>query len=348
MATKLRAHGRGVAVPTSVKKNAKVCLKVCSKCPNGCVEYRLQKSPRRIAYAKGGGFEPVVALTNHDDIIRGQLLEFGQDALHSPGRSAPKGESVENWGNEFHDEYHLEQDVRGLAKFFAKDDKTGMSRRLIEAFLRRERPDRPDQLRIWSDQAYDDAVAKHQNMLDFMDLTMGHPSLKAVQDQKAPMSQVRVHQALQLAGWDVNRAKVVDDLGAPAFNRGGIEVGGERFEHKLVKILWKTEDYSNGLLLMVDGIQHVLVDVESYEYVSCKQEYTIDLRFAIFDVFGLDDADLTKGIALGFEFGAQNRLRTSPQIGFTAWWQLQHQYDYPPLITRAVVQRSYTFPTRGE
>jgi|WetSurMetagenome_2_1015567.scaffolds.fasta_scaffold2166359_1 hypothetical protein len=33
-------------------------------------------------------------------------------------------------------------------------------------------------------------------------------------------------------------------------------------------------------------------------------------------------------------------------IGITAWWQLQHQYGYAPLVTRTVVEQSFEVPTK--
>ena len=97
----------------------------------------------------------------------------------------------------------------------------------------------------------------------------------------------------------------------------------------------------NGLFLMINGVAYVFVYVQAYEYHSCTEEYTIKLKFALYDVFGLDDVDLNR-------FGADTDWSTSDTaMGITAWWQLQHQFGYVPLITRAVVERDFTVSTRG-
>jgi hypothetical protein len=33
-------------------------------------------------------------------------------------------------------------------------------------------------------------------------------------------------------------------------------------------------------------------------------------------------------------------------FGITAWWQLQHQYGYAPLVTRVVVEQSFEVPAK--
>lgn len=68
--------------------------------------------------------------------------------------------------------------------------------------------------------------------------------------------------------------------------------------------------------------------------------YHIKFRFVFYDVFGLDDEDL-------IEYGASSDswMNSDASIGFTAWWQLQHQYAYAPLVTRIIIDKTYEVPT---
>ncbi len=59
----------------------------------------------------------------------------------------------------------------------------------------------------------------------------------------------------------------------------------------------------------------------------------------LYDVFGLDDDDLS-------EYGARSTglFASDAAVGITAWWQLQHQFNYAPLVTRIVVEKTYQSP----
>lgn len=63
------------------------------------------------------------------------------------------------------------------------------------------------------------------------------------------------------------------------------------------------------------------------------------MRFIFYDVFGLDDDDLK-------EFGAKSDgiFSSSASVGITAWWQLQHQHGFAPLVTRIIVNKRYEVP----
>jgi len=306
-------------VPASVKKRASVSLKACSRCPDGCVTHTLQHGPKRIGVASAG----MNAVTGHpvdDEVCHGQWFPFGQDLLHSLGRAAPGGVSVRPfWRDwmELDSEPTLREDMRRLAGIFDLTG-SGKSRRVIDAFLSKK-----TKVELYTDPELDAAVKRARNFIGFSEACLG---AKPREGQTRP----RIHQSLQAAGWDVNRALPVVDLGAPAFNRGHADARWGMFR----------EDFANGLALMMDATQYVMVDVESYEYTSCRRSYQIGLRFAVYDVFGLDDIDLEK-------FGtSQRHLSLDAQVGITAWWQLQHQRDYAPLITRALVRESYHVPTR--
>ena len=76
-----------------------------------------------------------------------------------------------------------------------------------------------------------------------------------------------------------------------------------------------------------------------YHYDKDEKFYHIRLKFMGYDVFGLDDGDLAR-------FGAKRSWSISePGVGITAWWQLQHQHEYAPLVTRFVVEDTFGYPT---
>ncbi|NBC44379.1 hypothetical protein GTZ93_31690 [Corallococcus exiguus] len=112
-------------------------------------------------------------------------------------------------------------------------------------------------------------------------------------------------------------------LGVPAFNEGSPA--------------WHTGDFSNGLGVMINGIQHVVVIAKEYRFDRPKSEYTIKLEYVFYDVFGLDDDDLQ-------EYGADGGFDSDASQGITAWWQLQFQHGYVPLITRIAFEREFTVP----
>ena len=179
----------------------------------------------------------------------------------------------------------------------------------------------------------------------------------------------RIHQALQASAWDVNSATVCNPV-APAFNDGA--------GHDMnVAIVLRSGDFGNGLFVMIDSVTHVLVFVNSYEYDRCRQQYTISSTFELYDSFGIDEDDIRKfgtgserwqkavnarkaaeaaKIAavvaqsdLGQAAAEIARLEAQEIIdaaeGITAWWQLQHQFNYAPLITKATVKRTFTVST---
>jgi hypothetical protein len=113
----------------------------------------------------------------------------------------------------------------------------------------------------------------------------------------------------------------------PAFNEGS----------KLLKYTFvTTRDFDNGLGVMINGIQHVYVVAGNYHYDASNNKYYLVLRFIFYDVFGLDDDDL-------LEYGVipPENIGLPSQEGVTAWWQLQHQHGYAPLVTRIVLHFGY-------
>ena len=92
---------------------------------------------------------------------------------------------------------------------------------------------------------------------------------------------------------------------------------------------------------MINGVQYVYVVATDYNYDESKNRYKLKLKFIFYDVFGLDDDDLK-------EFGASSDgfLSSDASVGITAWWQLQHQHGYAPLVTRIIIEKSYEVPTK--
>ena len=38
---------------------------------------------------------------------------------------------------------------------------------------------------------------------------------------------------------------------------------------------------------------------------------------------------------------AESNFNVPPKVGITAWWQLQHQHGYAPLVTRCIVEKNH-------
>lgn len=112
-------------------------------------------------------------------------------------------------------------------------------------------------------------------------------------------------------------------LGVPALNLGSK--------------VFSTRDFDNGLGLMINGVQYVYVIATHYHHDSTAKKYWLTLNFVFYDIFGLDDDDDLK------EYGAASDsiLASKASVGITAWWQLQHQFGYCPLVTRAVTTKDY-------
>jgi hypothetical protein len=272
-----------------------------------CERFRLAQ-PRIIATATDGYLRPTTTFTD-PALLGGYPLSFGQDLSFFVGRSQPFGPSAGSSTSA------LETKMRALLSSFASNDSSGKARRLFNAFLTPQRA-----VSFWSDAALTAAAEAHANIQTFVDRALSAPTSPG-----GSTGRPRIHQALRAAGWDINAAVTPTDLGVPAFNIGN-------------KVL-STGDFGNGLGVMINGIQHAIVVAKAYSYNACRREYTIRLEFVFYDVFGLDDDDLQ-------EFGADGGFDSSAAEGITAWWQLQHQHGYAPLITRIAFERELTVPAR--
>jgi hypothetical protein len=210
--------------------------------------------------------------------------------------------------------------MRHLLDYFAINDKSGMANRLFRKFLTKQ-----IQPTLYTDTDFDKAVADHENFHSFVLRALGAPKPFG---QPPPAGTTRIHQALKAAKWDIRNLIAPSDLGAPAFNLG------DKYD------VWEndaTGDWANGLGVMVDAVQYVYVIATHYYFDQSSNYYYINLKFMGYDVFGLDNADVDK-------YGSQEDDCTFRKcdmgVGITAWWQLQHQYNYAPLVTRFVVERS--------
>jgi hypothetical protein len=271
--------------------------------------------PRIVAIATDKNITPLH--TSYDPWLTSgpqPKLSFGQDYEHSPGRRAPWGHSVGT------SEAVLKPTMETLLKTFASKDRIGLARRLFDAFLAKQQS-----IMYYRDQDLNAAADAHKNINYFCFAALGAPMFGII---PAPGT-TRIHQALQAANWDVTKLVAPTDLGVPAFNTGDYHpVNG-----------MKTEDWANGLMVMINGVQHVYVIATHYQYNKDAANYSITLKFLFYDIFGLDDNDLGK-------YGAQHVGDVTPthDVGFTAWWQLQHQHDYAPLVTRIELDRTFSVP----
>jgi hypothetical protein len=233
--------------------------------------------------------------------------KYGQDLTSAYGRVPFKGQSVGKTPTD------LAPRMRKLLDSFATGDKSGMARRLMDTFLLRQAG-----VTYFEDDSLNAAAAKHPHIEHFIRAALSQPG-----SLPPPAGKKRIHQALKDAGWDITKLVAPTDLGVPAFNQGSKALS--------------TKDFDNGLGLMINGIQYAYVLAQGYSYDAKEGRYWLALKFLFYDVFGLDDDDLE-------EFGAPSEHGFAAAVGITAWWQLQHQHGYHPLVTRIVLERDYEVP----
>lgn len=232
--------------------------------------------------------------------------KFGQDITFGIGRKAPGGHHVGTGPNE------LVPKMRKLLSVFAGGDKSGMSGRLFDKFLAPSRA-----VAFFEDPDLNAAADKHENIQYWCNAALSAPDLPNKSEGRT-----RIHQALKAADWDLKKLVIPTDLGVPAFNNGNKATA--------------TGDFNNGLGVMINGVQWVYVLATHYRHDPAKKTYSITLKYVFYDVFGLDDDDLD-------EYGAisDSKFSTNGGKGITAWWQLQHQYGYAPLVTRIILERTF-------
>jgi hypothetical protein len=266
----------------------------------------LLQRPILVAIARDSYLTPTFPFEDRVHLQGFTPPKYGQDITSAYGRAAPKKQDVGTTPAD------LAPKMRKLLATFAGGDRNGMAQRLVETFLRKQAG--PS---YFDDDGLNAAAAKHQNIEFFCRAALSAPG-----SLPPPQGKKRIHQALKDAGWDIAKLTAPTDLGVPAFNIGNKAMS--------------TGDFNNGLGLMINGVQYVYVLAQGYSYDPEAGKYWIALKFVFYDVFGLDDDDLN-------EFGATSDGFTSSAaaVGITAWWQLQHQHGYAPLVTRIVLQKDY-------
>jgi hypothetical protein len=232
--------------------------------------------------------------------------KYGQDITFGVGRRAPVSQWVGGSENE------LKEKMEKLLAIFAAGDKSGMARRLFTDFLSKK-----GAVRYFDDPALTAAAARHENIKHFCDAALSAPD----SPQRA-VGKTYIHQALKNANWDISKIVLPTDLGAPAFNIGSK--------------IFATGDFDNGLGVMINGVQYVYVVAKNYYYDQSNGIYCIVLKYIFYDIFGLDDDDLH-----AFGANADGALSSNASVGITAWWQLQHQYGYAPLVTRIILEKTF-------
>jgi hypothetical protein len=266
--------------------------------------------PRIVAIATDKYLTPTNPFPDTD--LPGPITpKYGQDFTFGVGRAAPLGQDVGKT------EKDLKPKMEKLLSIFASNDKSGTAKRLFDKFLAKQA-----KVTYFEDADLNAAAAMHQNIKYFCDAALSAPNTP----HQAP-GKTRIHQALKTANWDIQKLIAPADLGVPAFNEG--------------TKAFQTQDWGNGLGLMINGVQHVFVVATHYYYDQSNKKYCITLQYRFYDVFGLDDEDLKR-------FGAKSDglFSTAAGVGITAWWQLQHQHGYAPLVTRILLEKTYEVPAQ--
>jgi len=269
--------------------------------------------PKIVAIAKDKGVTPTNAFAD-PNLPGNNIPRYGQDLTFGVSRAAPQGQDVGKT------EAVLKPKMEKLLTIFAAQDKSGMAKRMFDRFLAKQ-----PAVTYFDDAALNAAAAGHSNIKSFCAAALSAPGCEPNCHSQVT-GKVRIHQALKQANWDIQKLIAPTDLGVPAFNKGSK--------------IWSTGDFANGLGLMINGVQYVYVLAKHYHYDADQQTYCICLQFRFYDVFGLDDVDLN-------DFGAKSDgvFHSAAAIGITAWWQLQHQHAYVPLVTRIVLENTYEVPT---
>lgn len=233
-----------------------------------------------------------------------EIPKYGQDLTFGTGgtlpQSRPEASSKES---------ELKTRMKELLNQFAYNDKSGVATKLFNDFLSKN-----SAVKYFDDALLDSKAKVHSHIKYFMNAALNAPPVTTTKDY--------IHQSLKKANWDINAMKAPRDLGVPAFNKG---------EKDLAR---RSEDFTNGLGVMINGVQYVYVIATDYRYDSSTQKYDLSMRFLFYDVFGLDDDDV-------IEYGADGGIELNPGAtwGITAWWQLQHQFNYAPLVTRITIDK---------
>jgi hypothetical protein len=262
--------------------------------------------PILCAIATDKVLKPTHSFPDTANLPSGASPMYGQDLTFG---TSGAGRRKHNVGSTVAD---LTPKMNKLLSVFASNDKSGMAGRLFKEFLAPQKS-----VKFFDDADMSKAASQHSNIVFFT-----HAALSAPNSPHQSAGKTRIHQALKNAGWDIAKLKAPADLGVPAFNKGN---------------KWPaSEDFTTGLGLMINGVQHAFVVATQYAYDRRGGTYDISLRYLFYDVFGLDDDDLD-------EYGAESdgTLTPAAEVGITAWWQLQHQHSHAPLVTRIILEKDF-------
>lgn len=254
--------------------------------------------PRMIGYGSASYFPGTQSnIFSDPQVPGGRVLKYGQDLTFGVGRRAPKGQNVGST------EKVLIAEMDHLLNLFARGwgglgSRKKMADALFQKFLAKQ-----SKVAFFEHADLNTAAAGHPNIRSFIG--------KATQKIEKELRDVSLRMPL-LAPMDLG-------IAMPAFNSGSAYKG-------------MTGDFGNGLKIMINGVQHCQVVATAFAAHPSSGTHQLHLKFVFYDVFGLDDDDVN-------EFGAQDAsaFTRRDRIGFTAWWQLQHQFGYAPLVTRFVV-----------
>ena len=235
-------------------------------------------------------------------------LDFGKDITYGIGGKLPFGDEVSKV------EAVLRKTILVLPTTYGNKTPP-MAANEFNAFLTKKSV--PE---IYSDPALDKTVASDDNFIAFSDYTLNAPGTSHYDPAR-----LRLHQALKINGWNINAVTKLIGLGVLAFDLG--------IQYPPLN----SGDYANGLTIMIDTVAHALIFVKDYSYSSGRGNYDIELVFELYDAFGLDDEDMAKA---GYKAKIANRFEENR--GFTAWWQLQHQFAYAPLVTKVSITRRFS------
>jgi hypothetical protein len=269
-------------------------------------------SPKIIVSANDRITKPENA--SQDKNLPGPAPKYGQDFTYGLRRPAPKGQSVGTT------EAQCKEKMNILLAFFADGDDTGMTKRLFKEFQKKQ-----STVFYFDDPDLNKAAAAHDNIKDFISRShgAGWPFSKMAQP-----GQTRIHQLLRAANWDINQISAPIDMKTPSFNKGSK--------------MRSTGDFDNGLGVMINGIQYGYGIVTHYKHDPSIGQYAMNVKYVFYDVFGIDDEDLDQ---YGSQDGEGQFSWSRMGQGITGWWQLQHQFGYPPLVTRCTVNQILEAPT---
>ncbi|WP_282178205.1 hypothetical protein [Vibrio nereis] len=212
-----------------------------------------------------------------------------------------------------------------LKRVFASGDKSGMTDDIFNKFLSQARTG----VDFFTDDRLTNKAKNHENINYFCDAAAKKVLASFLISKNSNDNTIRGplysnRRAIDFDGYKIIPPRnPITNLGLPAFNKGSK--------------IFSTQDFDNGLGLLINGVQYAYIFVEEFGLNSIGIP-KIRFKFLFYDVFGLDDDDL-------YEYGTSikdNALGFAAAQGINSWWQLQHQFNYKPVITRIPITKEYT------